>query len=129
MCRLMTFNCGKDQQLNKSYSRGRTTEIPGHRTMGHAVLFIFRMGQELTQISNTENRGLAPQEHRSKEQSEKKEKKTLLVSMTSAQEKRNKAEGKLHYIIFLCKNTDYVILILRHHTLLLDVVIMAELCS
>ena len=30
--------------------------------MGHAVLFIFRMGQELTQISNTENRELAPQE-------------------------------------------------------------------
>ena len=98
MCRLMIFNCGKDQQLNKSYLRGRTTEIPGHRTMGHAVLFIFRMGQELTQISNTENRGLAPPEHRSKEQSEKKEKKTLLVSMTSAQEKRSKAEGKLHYI-------------------------------
>ena len=97
--------------------------------MGHTVLFTFRMGQELTQISNTENRELAPQEHRSKEQSEKKEKKTLLVSMTSAQEKRNKAEGKLHYIISLCKNTDNVIFILGHHTLLLDVVIMAELCS
>ncbi len=66
--------------------------------MGHAVVFNFRMGQELTQISNTENRELAPQEHRSKEQSEKKEKKTLLVSMTSAQEKRSKAERKLHYI-------------------------------
>ena len=89
--------------------------------MGQAVLFISRMGQELTQISNKGNRGLAPEEYRSKEQSKKKEKKTLLVSMPSAQEKRSKAEGKLHYIIFLCKNTDYVILILRHHTLLLDV--------
>ena len=33
--------------------------------MGRAVVFTFRMGQELTQISNTENRELAPQEHRS----------------------------------------------------------------
>ena len=99
MCRLMTFNCGKDHLLNKSNSRGgKTTGTPGHRTMGQAVSFISRMGQEHTQISNKENRGLAPEEYRSKEQSKKKEKKTLLVSMTSAQEKRSKAEGKLHYI-------------------------------
>ena len=77
MCRLKTFNYGKDQQLNNSYSRGRTTEIPGHRTMGRTVAFNFRMGQELTQISKTENRELTPQEHRSKEHSERKEKKTL----------------------------------------------------
>ena len=33
--------------------------------MGHTVSFNFRMGQELTQISKTENRELEPQEHRS----------------------------------------------------------------
>ena len=67
MCRLMTFDWGTDQQLNKSYSRGRTNEIPGHRTMGHAVSFNFRMGQELTQFFKTENGELVPPEHRSKE--------------------------------------------------------------
>ena len=74
--------------------------------MEHAVSFTFRMGQELTQISNTENRELAIREERKKDfvgQSERKEKKTLLVSITSAQEKRSKAEGKLHYIISLVK--------------------------
>ena len=56
MCRTMTFNCGKDQKLIRSYSRGRTTEIPGHRTMRQAVSFISRMGHELTQISDKEKK-------------------------------------------------------------------------
>ena len=91
MCRPMTFNCGKDQQLIKVIRGGEPQKTPGHRTMGHAVLFIFRMGQELTQISNTENRGVAPQGTGAQEQGAIREgrKKDFvsLHSMTSAQRK------------------------------------------
>ena len=101
MRRLMKFNCGKDQQLIKVIRGGEPWKTPVIRTMGHAVLFIFRMGQELTQISNTESRELAPQEHRSKEQSEKKEKKDFvgLHDFGSRKTKQSRRKTSLYFFV------------------------------
>ena len=100
MCRLITFNCGKDQQLIKVIRGGEPQKTPGHRTMGHAVLFTFRMGQEVTQISNTENRGLAPQGSQNKKQSKKQRKKDFvgLHDFGSRKTKQSRRKTSLYYI-------------------------------
>ena len=66
--------------------------------MGRAVAFTFRMGQELTQISKTENRELAPQEHRSKEaRSIQREKKKRLCESPCHDFGSKKNEARLKY--------------------------------
>ena len=65
--------------------------------MEHAVSFTFRMGQELTQISNTENRELAPQEH-NKQGAIREERKKDFVALHNFGSRKMKQS-----IIILCQ--------------------------
>ena len=50
VCRRKKFNWGTDQELILKVIRGgEPGTTPENRTMGHAVVFNFRMGQKLIQ--------------------------------------------------------------------------------
>ena len=98
MCRLITFNCGKDQQLNKVVRGGEPQEHQDTALWGKQYHSFPGWAKNILKFQIEKIEDWHHRRARARSNQRSKEKKTLLVSMTSAQEKRSKAEGKLHYI-------------------------------